>query len=167
VLLADSFEEEYNRLKKHLPGTIPVVYSSPLTRCHRLAARLASGTEILLDDRLKELHFGNWEMKRWEEIPAEELNPWMQDFVNVSASGGENFQNLYERSGAFFDELIKSGHKQVVVVSHAGAIRAIIARVLEIPLKNAFKIPVTYGSVTKLNLQADTCYCSIEYLSRE
>jgi alpha-ribazole phosphatase len=167
VPLAASFDDEYLRLKKHLPEKTDAVYSSPLTRCQQLASRLVSAQEIIRDERLQELHFGNWEMKRWEEIPAAELEPWMQDFVHVQVPGGENFQKLYERTGLFFEELIKSGHKDSIVVSHAGAIRAIIARVLEIPLRNAFKVPVPYGSVTKLNLQPDTCYCNIEYLGKE
>ena len=42
-----------------------------------------------------EMNFGDWEMKNWDDIPLEELNPWMQDFVNVRVSNGESFTDLY------------------------------------------------------------------------
>ena len=73
---------------------------------------------------------------------------------------------LYNRVSAFYVELSKSKAPVIAVVAHAGVIRAIVARVLEIPLKNAFKVPVAYGSVTKLQLNPESCYCALEFLNR-
>ena len=119
------------------------------------------------DTRLMELNFGNWEMRKWDDLPAGELDVWMKDFVNVSPPGGENFAMLYERAVQFFNEVKEQPFKRVAIITHAGIIRAFIAKILEIPLKNAFKIPVSYASVTKLRLDPDTCYCSLEYLNKE
>jgi alpha-ribazole phosphatase len=164
---ASSFEAELERVKQLVPQSFDQIFSSPLKRCYHLAKSLSSAHSVRSDNRLKELHFGSWEMKKWDTIPAEELNGWMADFVNVSPPDGENFLDLYNRAGLFFDEILKSEHKTIAVVTHAGVIRAMIARILEMPLSNAFKIPVPYSSVTKIRVDDELCYCSIDYLSKQ
>jgi len=166
IPVAESFMEEAARLKLHLPAGFNRIYSSPLKRCSELAALLSSNSSIVTDHRLKELNFGTWEGKRWDEIAGEELDVWMKDFVNVPAPGGENFEMLFNRTKQFYEELSRLDFKQVGIVCHAGVVRAFLALVLEMPLRNAFKIPVSYASVTKLNLNKETCYCSLEYLNR-
>ncbi len=166
ILLAPSFEEECGKLKMHLPVSVDVVYSSPLMRCQRLAQALNTKGERISDKRLMELNFGTWELKKWDDIPFSELDAWMKDFVNVPAPGGENFAMLYARASNFFEEIKKLHCKHVAVVTHAGVIRAVLANVLEMPLKNAFKIPVAYASVTRLKLDKANDYCAIDCLSR-
>ena len=73
---------------------------------------------------------------------------------------------MNKRVNHFIDEMIKQTHGKVAVVTHAGVVRCFVARVLEIPLNNAFKIPVTYSSVTKINLGDDGCFSNIEYLNK-
>jgi alpha-ribazole phosphatase len=166
VSLAESFEQEAQILMKHLPGKIDVVYSSPLSRCQRLAQLVKSESIICNDPRLMEMNFGDWELKNWDKIDQTHLNGWMQNFVNVKVPNGENFLELYGRVNDFMDELMKQQHKAVAVVTHAGAIRSFVAKVLEIPLENVFKLPVDYSSITKLNISGDGCYTSIEYLNK-
>jgi len=166
IPLAITFNEEYLKLKQHLPEKFQAVYTSPKLRCMKLAEKLTETKDIISDNRLLELNFGDWELKNWDSIEQVELNKWMKDFVHISAPNGENFSMLHERAVHFFTELSGMDYEQVAVVSHAGFIRGIIAEVLEMPLRNAFKIPVAYGSVTKLNLDRNSGYCGIEYLSR-
>ena len=53
-------------------------------------------------DRLMEMNFGDWEMKNWNDIPPEQLNPWMEDFVNIRASNGESFIDYMNESKPFY-----------------------------------------------------------------
>ena len=164
--VADTFAEEFARLKLHLPAHFGKVYTSPLQRCSQLALKLYSKANIIYDKRLMELNFGTWEGKKWDDLSGPELDNWMKDFVTVPAPGGENFEMLYKRTKSFYDELLGSDNKQVGIVCHAGVIRAFLAIILEMPLRNAFKIPVSYASVTKIHLNAETCYSSLEFLNR-
>jgi alpha-ribazole phosphatase len=166
ISLSDSYQQEYVSLIKHLPEKIDVIYSSPLVRCTQLAEQLKSDGRVIEDKRLMEMNFGDWEMKNWDAVEQESLNKWMQDFVNVKAPNGENFLELYARVNHFADELVKQEHKTVAIVTHAGVIRSFIAKVLEIPLNNAFKIPVNYASVTRLNIAGDNCFSNIEFLNK-
>src|SRR5581483_10134224 len=83
IPLADSFQQELDKLLQFLPEKVDVVYSSPLLRCRQLAQHIYSEKEIILDDKLMEMNFGDWELKKWNNIDQQKLNEWMVDFVNV------------------------------------------------------------------------------------
>ena len=62
--------------------------------------------------------------------------------------------------------IVKKNYKKVAIVTHAGVIRSFIIAILEIPLKNAFKIPVDYSSVTKIDIGTDNCFNSLKILNK-
>ena len=155
ISVAECFHNEARKLKLRLPEISDAVYSSPLSRCLKMAKQLNPGKEILIDDRLLEMNFGDWEMKNWDEIDQQELNKWMQDFVNEKVPGGENFVTLNNRVNHFIDELLQSSFERVAIFTHAGVIRCFVARVLEISLNNVFRIAVDYSSVAKIHLNRD------------
>lgn len=150
VALADTFRQEIEQLKKQLPTDFDKVYSSPLQRCKTLAEQFSSS--IIFDDRLKEMHFGNWEFKAWNDIPKEEIQPWYDDFVSTETPNGDSFENLYFRCSSFLDELRKQNYDKILIVTHGGIIRSTWSYLLEIPLHNAFKIPVGFGEILHFNL---------------
>lgn len=92
--------------------------------------------------RLLEYHFGNWEGKAWDEIPAKELTPWMDDFVNQRPRGGETYQELKERVVSFVEEVrhFPVNDLPLVVVTHAGVLRSVLSYLLSIPLEQTFKL---------------------------
>ncbi len=144
--LADSFQQEINTIKEKISDYKKYkIYSSPLKRCKKLASSLFS-TTIHFDDRLKELDFGNWELKAWDNISSNEMKPWMNDFVNKRVPNGESYVDLQKRTLAFIHEKIKS-QEDIVVVTHAGVIRALKAYFDKIKLKDSFKIRVDYGDI--------------------
>lgn len=151
VDVAATFETEAEALTGKLPVSFDVVYSSPLKRCMQLARKF--GKNIITDDRLKEMHFGDWELKCWNEIPESQIAPWYIDYVHTSAIGGESFSAVYERLHAFMEDLRKNTHNQkVLIVCHGGIIRSIWCYILQIPLENAFKIPVGFGEILQIKL---------------
>jgi alpha-ribazole phosphatase len=53
---------------------------------------------------------------------------------------------------AFINAVLKQHHSgDVVVVTHGGVIRALVAHVLNMELKGLFRINIDYGSVTQLD----------------
>ena len=146
VPLASTFEDEAKKLKKKLQTNFDAVYTSPSQRCAKLAAILAE-TDYIVDHRLMEMDFGNWENKQWEDLSGQILDTWMKDFVNIKAENGESLVDLNERVVSFLDDLLKSRYEKVLVISHSGVIRCIMAYILEIPLKNIFKLPIGFGNV--------------------
>lgn len=149
--VAASFKTEAETILRQLPKPVNAVYTSPLRRCEKLA-QLITGS-CIIDKRLLELNFGNWELKPWGVIPKKEIQPWYDDYVNTPAFNGESYVELYNRSISFLEEIQLLNYQRVVVVTHSGVIRAILAKYNKVDLKesfDAFSIPL--GSITILKL---------------
>jgi alpha-ribazole phosphatase len=128
----------------------PTVFSSPLNRCRLLAEKISS--QITFDDRLMELNFGNWEMKYWDDLRGPEVDEWMNDFVNVSCPKGESYAQMENRVLDFINSLKFTQPKNVIIVTHAGVIRILLAKFRKIPLKNSFDIQIDYGQIDRIPL---------------
>lgn len=127
------------------------VYTSPLQRCIKLAKTLSKG-QLQIDERLKELYFGDWEMQAWDHISRDVFDAWANDYANLSPPNGESFSQLHIRSKAFIEEVSGHSHgKNVAVVTHGGVIRAMLAEVLNMPLKGLFRIVIDHASVTQIS----------------
>ncbi|MDH7461754.1 alpha-ribazole phosphatase [Chitinophagaceae bacterium 26-R-25] len=154
--VTDTFHQEASRIKALLPASIQHVHCSPLQRCRKLAELLFPQTAVQFHDGLKEMNFGSWELKKWDEIAGTEMQQWMEDFVNVSTPHGENYVQLYERSVKLFDQLIQPA--PVAIVTHGGVIRSILSYITNTPLKDSFPaFPLQYGCVVKITKE-DTQY---------
>jgi alpha-ribazole phosphatase len=149
--LKENYLQVFKAIKEQVPADA-IVYSSPLVRCTFLADYL-SNSDYAIDIRLMEMNFGDWEMKNWDDINPLEINPWMQDFVNVRVPNGESFTDLYSRVINFLEnELQENASKPVVIIAHAGVIRSVLCKNSNLPLKDAFQNKVDFGQVIKIEL---------------
>ncbi|MEO1051084.1 MAG: alpha-ribazole phosphatase [Bacteroidota bacterium] len=150
--LASSWSDEFNILHEKIPDQFDAVYSSPLIRCDKLAQSITG--DVQYDDRIKELDFGDWEMKKWDEINPKMLNMWMEDYVNIACPNGESFNMLSDRVLSFWSQYanVEGDHKSVAIVAHGGVIRALISHLLGFPLINAFHLHLDYGSISKVEM---------------
>ena len=127
-------------LQAELPPGLPL-WSSPLQRCRGLAAALHR--QPLFDDRLRELDFGAWEGRPWDEIPRTELDAWAADVAGYAPPGGESPRQLQERVLAFVAALQVA---EAVLVTHAGVIRVLQAVQSGSSLEAALAYRPAYGS---------------------
>ncbi|ERJ57171.1 histidine phosphatase family protein [Sphingobacterium paucimobilis] len=134
------------------------VFSSPLKRA-KDTAMIASGfrEDIIIDDRLIEVDFGEWEGRRSEEFQvddAESWNNWLGDPENNKAgSTGETAYEVVQRLDSFYKELMdKYAGKTVLIVGHNGLNRFFMASQLGMPLKNYRKIVQENSALTLLTL---------------
>jgi alpha-ribazole phosphatase len=149
--IIETFEKEAEVIARSLPHNIRHVISSPLQRCRKLAELLFPDYLIELNDNLKEIHCGDWELKKWDDIPREILDPWMKKFVTTHFPNGESYEEFYERVINQFEKVIHNYREPIAIVSHGGVIRSILSYISYTPLKdsfNRFKIP--YGTVVQL-----------------
>lgn len=160
VELADNFFDDAREILKKLPAN-PLVFSSPLSRCTRLAQLISN--DAILDNRLLEMNFGDWENMPFAEIEAEKLQFWTENFVSFAPPKGESFSQLYLRVESFWHDLLALENEQVVIVTHAGVIRAILAKVLNLPLEKAFAFAVDFGRIHKLRYENNFTY--IEFVN--
>jgi alpha-ribazole phosphatase len=151
--------EPYNVVFESILSQLPqvaILYSSPLQRCIILANHIKENTQIdsvIEDSRLMEMNFGDWELKSWDAIPREVLDPWMEDFVTVNVPDGESFVDLDKRVRDFLDnETAKKHTKPIIIIAHSGVIRSILCKINNLPLQEAFKTQLHYGAVIKVEM---------------
>lgn len=154
--LADTFEAEAANVQEALPWTPELIWSSPAQRCRALAKVLQkngavmTGANVCLhcDPRLSELNFGAWEGQHWEALKGPEMDRWIHDPWHARPPGGETADELLERVQRIRTELLKGGKmRRVVVVTHAGVIRAWRSLAEGIPLATVFAEPVPHGII--------------------
>lgn len=160
VPLAENFLDDAQRILKKLPSA-DLVFSSPLPRCTRLANLI--NDDIILDARLLEVNFGDWENRLFSEIESNTLTHWTENFVTLAPPNGESFSDLCQRVENFWQDLIQLKNKRVFIVTHAGIIRALLAVILKLPPANAFQFRVDCGSIHKLRYE--NAYTYIEFLN--
>jgi alpha-ribazole phosphatase len=115
--LADDPKRCVESLRPLLPLAAPL-YTSPLRRCLELARALHD--RPVIDARLVEMNFGDWEMRRWDDIPRGEVDAWAADPVGFAPPGGESATAMRARVATFLSELPDTA----VVVAHGGVLRA-------------------------------------------
>ncbi|NHZ65459.1 histidine phosphatase family protein [Massilia genomosp. 1] len=113
-------------LRERLPAGAPM-FSSPLRRCAGLAQALG-GAAVRYDARLAELDFGDWEMRRWDDIERAAIDAWAADMAGYRPGGGESVTDMARRVSAFYADCMHSHTSAATVICHAGAIRLLLAR---------------------------------------
>lgn len=153
ILLARDFKLEAKHILTKIPSTTQVIYTSPLLRCSALAEFIKSSTQfpMITDSRLKELNFGDWEMKAWNDIEPSHLFKWMNSYETEPCPNGESYADLVIRVKDFIEDLKKRKHDTVVVVTHGGVIKTFHAVLRGISLRAAMDVKVLYGEVIIMN----------------
>jgi alpha-ribazole phosphatase len=149
ILLQHTFMDEYQQVLQSTPRCAEIIYTSPLSRCVKLANLLSQALDVPVckDDRLKELNFGEWEMKRWDDIGHHALMKWMNDYENESCPQGESYKDLKKRVTDFLDEIKSGRYQSIVAVTHGGVIKTSLSILKNVPIKKAIATSVAYGSV--------------------
>lgn len=119
------------------------VYSSPLIRAVK-TAKAAVGDRpipILIEDDLRELHFGLMDGKRYDELGTlfpREYELFQKDFGHFRAPRGESVAEVYERMSRAFERIVRENRgKAVGIFSHGAALRALLAYLRGFPYERA------------------------------
>jgi len=161
--LNPSFDEEEKLIHQNLDKPFDYIFTSPLNRCVQLAETFEVAMQK--EPRLKELSFGNWEMKKWKDLPQPALKEWMENYVSQAPPGGESYNQLKIRVVEIFKGIISQNRASTGIITHAGPIRAILSNVLNLSLKDTFKLKIDYGSITKISLHETTF--SVDYINKK
>lgn len=147
----DTFPEEAActlAILKEMPSDYDAVFTSPLSRCRKLADACGY-QDAIPDDRIKELNFGQWEMQRFDEITDPRLQEWYADWINVRATDGESFNDQYERVFSWLRDLESADIKKVLIFSHGGVIMQLL-RISGLDDQYVFDHQPKYGEVRKI-----------------
>ncbi|MBP1622585.1 MAG: histidine phosphatase family protein [Acidobacteria bacterium] len=132
------------------------IISSPMRRAAETAAIIhsACGVDLRLDARLAEGSFGNWEGRTRAEVlglgprDAELLARWESD-PGCAPPGGESIESIQKRVTSLVEDLTDEFQDaSVVLVSHVGPIKALLAAVLDIPLQSTRRLFLDPGTIS-------------------
>lgn len=155
--LAEPAQAAAARLAPRLPRGVPL-WSSPARRCRELAEALHPAPR--LDERLWEMHFGDWEGRRWEEIGPTALDAWAADPAGFVPPGGESGLHVQARALDFVAALARAGVAEALVVAHAGVMRALLAHQRGLPGQRWLELRFDYEEVLCLEMAEDFLACA-------
>ncbi|QVL32087.1 histidine phosphatase family protein [Telmatocola sphagniphila] len=133
---------------------LDAVYSSPMLRALQTAQILAAPHKIkpVAVQSLIECDIGDWEGQSWEEIKENEPGLYDRFMANPAVQGykgGENFQQVLDRTRGAIEEIItRHAGKAVLVVSHHIVNRVYLADLLGLGAAKARKFSLDNCSIS-------------------
>ena len=136
------------------------IISSPLLRCRAFAEALAAkqGMACSIEPAFKEIGFGEWEGKTKQQLQAEratEFENFYLDPVRNTPAGAEPVTEFLARIAQAIAALRRDHPQQnLLVVAHAGVIRAAIATAIGADAASMYRIQVRNAGITRLEFSA-------------
>ena len=155
----DTSEEDCFRvLAKRLPRN-PLLVESGLMRCGQTIGALeAAGVALpppLVEPDLAEQDFGRWQGHSWNELAAAkdpDLQPFWRSPALTAPPGGESFDEVMHRVARVIKRLSdEHAGRDILVVAHAGSIRAALALALNLEPEMALRFAVEPLSLTRID----------------
>lgn len=105
--------------------------TSDLLRAKQTAEILCPHLKCLEVKAFREMNFGEWEMKTYEDLKDNaHYRVWIADPENIRPPKGEDFQTMTERVNAGFQQLredaLQQQSKNILLVAHGGVIRCLL-----------------------------------------
>ena len=135
--------------------------SSPLQRCARFAEELGARLKlpVTLEKDLQELHFGAWEGQSAAalmETDAEGLGLFWADPYRFTPPEGEPVSAFSDRVLGAVARLHQAyAGERVLLISHGGVMRLLLARARGLPREQLLNVEVGHGELFSLYVAAD------------
>ncbi len=137
------------------------IISSPLQRCRLFAEALAASRQLplTLEPGLQELHFGDWEGRSAAELMQTDergLGLFWSDPYGFTPPNGEPVLDFSTRVLGAVARLHQAWPGQrLLVVSHGGVMRLLLARARGLPREQLLSVEAGNGSLFTLTRLAD------------
>ena len=135
--------------------------SSPLQRCARFAEELGArlNVPVSLEKALQELHFGAWEGQSAAalmETDAEALGLFWADPYGFTPPDGEPVSDFSDRVLGAIARLQQAyAGERVLLISHGGVMRLLLARARGLPREQLLNVEVGHAGLFSLQINAD------------
>ena len=135
--------------------------SSSLQRCARFADELGAqlNVPVSLEKDLQELHFGAWEGQSAAalmETDAEALGLFWADPYRFTPPEGEPVSDFSDRVLGAVARLHQAyAGERVLLISHGGVMRLLLARARGLPREQLLNVEVGHGGLFSVQVEAD------------
>ena len=140
---------------------VDAIYASDLTRAMETAAPLAArfGLPVISDPQLRELNFGAWEGRNFNDVNAENPNAMKNFYTDPEQADipeSEPFPEFPRRVAGRVREIVAHERgKRVVIVSHGASIRILLADLLSMPIRSIWHLSQLNTAVNKIRFEDD------------
>ncbi|MFN3691561.1 MAG: histidine phosphatase family protein [Fervidobacterium sp.] len=139
---------------------IDLIYTSPMKRALKTALIISEKIcyekdKIIIDERLRECEIVLWNGKNINEVKKDHYNEFKnwQSNLDANIKGVEPLRSVQERMYEFLKEnSVHFANKNVIIVSHAIALRMLIAKILKLEPPNHLNYSLDNASITALQL---------------
>ncbi len=138
-------------------GRWDVVVSSPLRRCSSFASAWTERHQgaLLIDADWAEIDFGDWEGRTADQIAARQpaaLEAYYADPLSFTPPNAESYARFAKRIASGIDRICgEYSGRSVLIVTHAGVIRAVFSNLLAIAPPQSFQIDVPHGCMSRFS----------------
>lgn len=135
---------------------LDAIYTSDLSRAQMTARAIAANhtCPVIIDPRLRELSFGEWEGLTYTEIASrfpDQLKSWEQDPFRNAPPGGETVSHLADRVDAVLRDLrARHAMQTVVIAAHGGPLQTLICLALDHLPEKHWQFSLRPGSLTEI-----------------
>ncbi len=152
-------EKQVTRAAQHfMQENLDAIYVSPLKRTMQTARAILKYQDkpLIKKPELCERDFGIWDDLSYEEIQAQypaEHDAWLADWANYQIPRGESAAEVYERNCRAVDEIVaEHPDGRVLVVTHLGCIRNMLAYLLGMGLPGTFRFTVRTAGICRVEI---------------
>ncbi len=153
---------------------VAAVYASPLQRTRTTAEEIASRhrLEIAFEPELVERRFGVWDGLYFHEVEQgypEQFTAWKRDQAGFAPEGGETAYDLLERVRPVVAGIVERHRGEtVVVVSHVGPIRVLLADAVGMPVSGFRSLRIDPASLSRVDYgRRQNNLVFVNYVSKE
>lgn len=152
--------ESMEALKRENMPPVDMVITSPMRRCVETAEALYPGKGILVEENLREMDFGEFEYRNYQELNG---NPFYQAYIDSGGAtdfpGGEPLTAFRERCKTAFTKVMailetQKGIQSVAFVVHGGTIMSIL-EAYAVPARDYFHWQIGNGQCLEGLWQGD------------
>ena len=131
------------------------VVTSPLQRCRGFAHSIMP--DAVVDECFIEMDFGLWDGRLRDEVwqeAAAQVQAFWADPMHVSPPQGENLTQVLTRASQalyrYIHQALAANAQHLLVVSHGGVIRVLLAEILHMSPSGMFQLYLPYAGTVEL-----------------
>lgn len=160
LALSERGERQAQLVGEHIRGRFKYskVISSVRKRCIQTASSISEHVEET--DLLREIHWGDWEGKKWSDVKAEypeDVEALLAADPDFATPNGDSLSSFVARINdaiASFD--LRNQSEDVVIVSHDGTVKAMITALLDWDSSHMSRMSVFPGSISVVDMGGES-----------
>jgi len=142
---------------------IDVLIHTDMRRSRQTASIIGQGRDIIIEPQplLREMAFGDWEMRHHKELEASEAEgyqQWCQDWQQATVPHGESFTEFTGRIRQALQQIhLRPQENHIAIVAHQGSLSLLLAMMLKLAPADMWRFPFKQGCLCEIDLSPGAC----------